>query len=149
MLSDRTAWLRRPRLIEKPRVGHVGCDRREPAADLLQTVLRRARRGDLQATALIFSRVWPIRKVRVRFDLPSLDRAVDLPHALAAVVAAVSKGLLSPDEAAAVATVLNAQSAAIELVEIEQRLRGLTTMNCGHTLRTVWSDMRRGTMSWP
>ena len=85
----------------------------------------------------------------MRFDLPSLDRAVDLPHALAAVVAAVSKGLLSPDEAAAVATVLNAQSAAIELVEIEQRLRGLTTMNCGHTLRTVWSDMRRGTMSWP
>jgi Family of unknown function (DUF5681) len=95
------------------------------AADLLQTVLRRAHRGDLQAAALIFSRIWPIRKARVRFDLPSLDRAADLPRALAAVVAAVSNGLLSPDEAAAVATVLNAQRAAIELGEIEQRLRGL------------------------
>ena len=95
------------------------------AAELLRTVLQRARRGDLQAAALIFSRVWPIRKARMRFDLPSLNRAADLPHALAAVVAAVSNGLLSPDEAAAVATVLNAQRAAIELVEIEQRLRGL------------------------
>ena len=95
------------------------------AADLLRTVLQRARRGDLQAAALIFSRVWPIRKARMRFDLPSLDRAADLPHALAAVVAAVSTGLLSPDEAAAIAAVLNAQRAAIELAEIEGRLRTL------------------------
>jgi hypothetical protein len=57
--------------------------------------------------------------------MPAVNAASDLPNALAAVASAVAAGRLSPEEAQALASVLNAQARAIEIVEIDTRLRAL------------------------
>jgi hypothetical protein len=95
-------------------------------ADVLKVVLRRARRGDLKACGIIRSRCWPARKGGpVRFPMPALDTPADLPGALASVAMAVSEGILSPDEAASIAAVLNAQMRAVEIAELDARLEEL------------------------
>ena len=49
------------------------------------------------------------------FALPPVKSAGDLPHALAAVVAAVAAGNLTPEEGRAVAAMLEVQRRGIEL----------------------------------
>ncbi len=92
------------------------------AADLLRIVMRRARRGDMRAAAIVLSRCWPQRKGgRVRFDLPPLRDVADLPRAIAAILQSIADGTLSPEEGAAIAAVVDQQRQAIELIEIERR----------------------------
>jgi len=102
-------WLDR---IAEDQVGYV-----------LKAVLRRARHGDMRAAGIILSRCWPARKARLRFQMPQVNTAADLPRALAAIASAVSTGELTPDEAQALAIVFNAQMRAIELVELDQRMK--------------------------
>jgi hypothetical protein len=49
----------------------------------------------------------------------------DLPRAMAAMVAAVSDGTLTPEEAAAISAVLEAQRRAVETAQLEQRIAAL------------------------
>jgi hypothetical protein len=103
----------------------VLCDRiaDDQVAGVLNEVLRRARRGDMRAAAIVLSRCWPARKARVRFPMPTVTSTGDLPQALAAVTEAISAGILSPDEAAACAHVLNVQAHAIEVADLDRRMR--------------------------
>jgi len=55
--------------------------------------------------------------------MPALSTTADLPRAPAAVAEAISAGTLSPDEAAAVAQVLNVQAHAVEVAELDRRMR--------------------------
>ena len=96
------------------------------AGDVLKTVIAKARAGDLTAAAIILARTWPIPRGRkVQLDLPALNSGADLPDALAAVIAAIGAGVVSPEEGAAVAAVLETQRKAIEATEIEARLRAI------------------------
>jgi hypothetical protein len=98
----------------------------DQAADLLRIVMRRARSGDMRAAAIVLSRCWPQRNGgRVRFDLPPLHSTADLPRAIAAILQRIADGTLSPEEGAAVAAVLEQHRRAIELTEIEGRLRSI------------------------
>jgi hypothetical protein len=81
---------------------------------------------DLQAAGLILSRVWPARKGRpVVLDIPAIKTAADLPAALGAVTQAVADGTLTPDEGAALASILDAQRRGIETADLEARLIAL------------------------
>jgi hypothetical protein len=93
------------------------------AADVLAAVIRKAREGDAYCARLILQRCWPPRKARVPFPMPTLATTDDLPRALAAVVEAIASGTLSPDEASAIATVLQAQMRAVELIELDHRMK--------------------------
>lgn len=93
------------------------------AAELLRTVIKRARRGDMRAAAIVLSRCWPQRKARVRFTLPEMLTPADLPKGLAVVAQHIADGTLAPEEGQAIASVLEQQRRAIELTEIETRLR--------------------------
>ena len=95
----------------------------EQVTGVLQEVLQRARRGDMRAAAIVLSRCWPPRKPRVRFPMPTLATTDDLPRALAAVAEAISNGTLSPDEAQAIAQVLNVQAHAVELLELSRKVK--------------------------
>jgi hypothetical protein len=95
----------------------------DQVAGVLHEVLRRARRGDMKAAAIVLSRCWPPRKARIRFSMPTLTTTADLPGALAAVAEAISSGVLSPDEAAACAQVLNVQAHAVEIVELRREVK--------------------------
>ena len=59
------------------------------------------------------------------FDLPAVETAADVANALGAIAGAMAAGELTPDEAGAVAGVIEAKRRAIETVEHEERLQKL------------------------
>jgi hypothetical protein len=65
----------------------------------------------------------PRRDRPVAFSLPPLSTAADAVAALAAVVAAVADGDLTPSEAAEISTLVSNVVKVIETTEIEQRLK--------------------------
>jgi hypothetical protein len=75
---------------------------------------------------LCVERLVPLRKGRpVVFDLPAVETAADVANALGAIAGAMAAGELTPDEAGAVAGVIEAKRRAIETVEHEERLQRL------------------------
>ena len=96
------------------------------AEDVLRKVVEDAKAGDIRAAEILLRRVWPERKGRlVEFDLPPVVSAADAVQASAAIVAAVATGELTPDEAQAVASVVEIQRRAIETAELAERIAAL------------------------
>ncbi len=89
-------------------------------------MITKAKGGDAIAARAIFDRVWPPRKgARIQFDLPEVSKAEDLPGALAVVNRQVADGEISPDEAAVVVGLLEAQRKAIETNDLAARIAAL------------------------
>jgi hypothetical protein len=100
--------------------------------DILEAVVQKATEGDPTAIRLCVERIIPLRKGRpVVFDLPAIETAADVANALGAIAGAMAAGELTPDEAGAVAGVLEAKRRAIETVEHEERLRKLEERSPG------------------
>lgn len=94
------------------------------AEKLTQKCVAMALKGDGTAMRLCFERLAPVRKGRpVSLALPQVKSAADLVKAHAEVVRAMAGGEISPDEAAVVASVLEAKRKTMEMVDIEDRLR--------------------------
>ena len=80
----------------------------------------------MTAARLVLERIAPPRKGRtVTFDLPPVETADDVVKALGLVVGAVAAGNLTPDEATAIAGLLETKRKAIETLEIERRVAAL------------------------
>jgi hypothetical protein len=89
----------------------------------LRGELARPKSGDMMACKIILDRLVPIRKGRpVKFELPPVVDVTGLSFALAKVVEAVANGLLTPEEGASIAALLESQRKAIELEEVNKRL---------------------------
>jgi hypothetical protein len=114
--------------------------RTRPAAkEVVKVVLQAAKGGEMTAARLILERIAPVRKGRpVYFDLPPVHTAADIAAAMTALTTAMAMGDLTPDEAVAVASVLETRRKTLETeelllrlqtveekVEVEQRLRAL------------------------
>ncbi len=98
----------------------------EAAEAVLRQVVEEAKGGDLRAAEILLRRLWPERKGRpVEVELPSMASAADLVPALAAVVAAMGRGELTPEEAQAISAVLESQRRAVETAELEARVAAL------------------------
>jgi len=111
----------------------IGADN---AAAVMQAVVSAAKGGDMRAADILLRRLWPERKGRpVELDMPALTSAAGVTDALAAVVAAVAAGDLSPEEGQAVAAILEAQRRAIETADLEARIAALEARN-GHGGKT-------------
>ena len=96
------------------------------AQALTRKAIDAALAGDTVALRLCLERILPARKGRpVSLQLPAVRNATDLPGALAAIVEAVARGDLSPDEATPIAALLDAHRRAIETSELEQRIAAL------------------------
>ena len=101
----------------------LGC---ESSEQVIRTVYDRASRGSLQAAAILLARTWPRRRGRpLQLELPAIDKPADLIRAHAALVAAMSRGELTPSEAAEVSALLNHQRLAFETADLEVRLTAL------------------------
>jgi hypothetical protein len=86
-------------------------------------VVKAAKAGSMPAAKLILDRVAPPRKGRpMTIALPDVSTPSGVTTALAAVVKAMADGMISTDEAAAVAGVIEMQRRAIETEQIEARL---------------------------
>jgi hypothetical protein len=91
-------------------------------------VVEKALEGDATALRLAMERIAPLRKGRpVRFALPALDAATDLPKALGAVLTAIAGGAVTPDEGLSLAQIIETRRRTLELVELEQRIAALET----------------------
>ena len=93
---------------------------------IIQAVVDAAKAGDPTAMRLCVERLIPVRKGRpIVFPLPKIETATDVGKAMAAVASLMADGTLTPDEASAVAGVVEMRRKAIETTEMEARLRAL------------------------
>lgn len=100
---------------------------------ITQTVIQAALRGDIAAAKLVVDRISPPRRGSVVSldDFPAITSIADVPAASAALVAAVTNGQISAEEAAPISKMLAEYVAAVEATsqaaridEIERRLAG-------------------------
>lgn len=100
--------------------------------DILNAVVEAAKKGDATAMRLCVERLVPVRKGRpTEFALPSTKTPGGLIAAMAEIVRGTADGELTPDEASAIASVLDAQRKIIETVDIEERLRRVEKAQAG------------------
>ena len=93
------------------------------AEAVLRATIATALAGDASAQRALLDCVMPVRKgARVRLALPEVTTANGVLRALGEVVAAMSRGEVSPDEAAVIAAVVAAPRAILEAQEVERRL---------------------------
>jgi hypothetical protein len=86
-------------------------------------VVKAAKAGNMPAAKLILDRIVPPRKGRpLAIALPDVKSPTGVTDAMAAVVAAMASGMISTDEAAAVAAVIEGQRRAIETEQLQVRL---------------------------
>jgi Family of unknown function (DUF5681) len=82
--------------------------------------------GDALALRLCLDRVIAPRRDRpVQFALPPIADVTDVANAMAAIMAAVAEGAITPGEGAEVAKVVDAYVRAIEASDFDQRLKVL------------------------
>jgi hypothetical protein len=74
----------------------------------------------------VLQRIWPVRKGRpVTLELPPIQTAADIVSTLGKVADAVAAGDVTPDEASAMANVLEIKRRTIETAELESRITAL------------------------
>ena len=92
----------------------------------IRAVTRKAADGDLRAASILLARTWARRRGRpVQIELPPIEKSADLAKAQGALVAAVSRGEITPDEGADISTLLEHQRRAVETAEHEARISEL------------------------
>ena len=90
---------------------------------ITRKAIEKALQGDLMAIRLCLERILPTIKSRpIEIDLPPVETARDIQAAQGAVIAAMAKGEITPDDASMIAGVLEARRRAIETVELEKRI---------------------------
>ena len=104
----------------------------QDAEAVSRRVIDAAKDGDMTAARLVLERICPVRKGRsVRLELPAIETAGDLSIALSAILGAMGQGEITPEEAAVVASVVEAKRKAIEIVELEARIAALEVARGG------------------
>ena len=90
---------------------------------ITRKAIEKAKEGDMAAIRLCLERILPTIKSRpIEIDLPPVETAEDITAAQGAVIAAMARGEITPDDASTVAGVLEAKRRALETVELEKRL---------------------------
>lgn len=93
------------------------------AEALTRKAIEEALNGNPIALRLCLERVVPPRKDRpITLELPKVKKAADIPQALAAVMAAVAGGDITPIEGQTVAAMLEAFRKGLELADLEDRV---------------------------
>ena len=96
------------------------------AEALTRKAVERALEGETTALRLCLERLIPPRKGRpIGLDLPAVTSTKDLATGFAALMAALARGDLTPDEAQAVATLLEQHRRVLETADLEQRVSAL------------------------
>jgi hypothetical protein len=93
---------------------------------LTRKVVEMALAGDTTALRLCLERIMPPRKDRpVAFAFPKLETAADAVKATAALVEAVTRGDITPAEAAELSKLVDGFSRAVEVHDMQVRLERL------------------------
>ncbi len=93
---------------------------------IIDVTVREAKAGEPWAAQENLKRIWPVPRGRLlKFPLPPLETVSDVSAAIGAVTQACADGLLTVDEAAALADILERHAAILKADAIERRLRAL------------------------
>jgi len=97
---------------------------------LTQAAIDKALEGDTVALRLCLDRLAPPRRdAPVSMELPPVRSAADAVEASAAVLAAISAGDITPDEAGRIMALLTAHKAIVETGDLEARIAALEEKN--------------------
>ena len=94
------------------------------AEKLLRKAVALAKAGDVVMLKFLLGRVLP-RERLIKFDLPHMDFADDAVEVLGHIMRAVSEARISPNEGAALATLVNSYREAIDVADVVKRLDSL------------------------
>ena len=96
------------------------------AEQLTRKAIELAKGGDLAAIRICLDRILPARKDRtITFALPTMATASDAANAVAAIVAAVAEGEVTPAEAAELSRLVENYSKNLMATDIEERIATL------------------------
>jgi hypothetical protein len=96
------------------------------AEKMVRRMIENANEGDRVAARLVLSRIWAAPKGRaVAVELPDIKTPADLLKAHAAVASAITSGTLTPQDGAALSSMLETHRRAFELVSQEMRVAHL------------------------
>lgn len=91
--------------------------------EVLATVIKRAKSGDMTACRMIVDKVLPNTKDRtIAFDLPLINDLESVGKAQAEVLQAVSVGNITPNEGERIASIIEARRRSIETIDLEARI---------------------------
>jgi hypothetical protein len=93
------------------------------AEEIGRKAVELAKSGDTVALRLCLERIAPVRKGRpITLSLPSMSTSADVTTALAAIMAQMAEGEITPDEAAVAASVIETKRKALETEELDRRV---------------------------
>ena len=94
---------------------------------LVRKAAELAKGGDTAMLKFLLGRLLP-RERLVKLDLPSTDFADDAVEAVGQIMREVTQGRISPSEGAALATLVNSYTAAIDMADVVKRLDSLEAL---------------------
>jgi hypothetical protein len=94
------------------------------AEELVHKAVELAKAGDVPMLKFLLSRILP-RERPIKLDLPPMNFADDAVAALGAIIGAVGDGRISTSEGAALATMIDAYTRAIDMADVVKRLDAL------------------------
>jgi hypothetical protein len=102
----------------------------EDEAELIgRKAIELAKEGDMAAIKLVLERIMPARKdMPVAFEMGRLERIEDIATAMQQIMQAVAAGELTPQEAHAIAALLEQQRKNITSATLEKKLDALHTL---------------------
>ena len=89
--------------------------------ELLRTAIALAKGGNVVMLKFLLGPSLP-RDRLIKLDLPQMDFADDAVEALGHIMRAVSEGRISPSEAAALGTLVNSYTRAIDMADVVKRI---------------------------
>jgi hypothetical protein len=96
------------------------------AEEIGRKAVELAKSGDTVALRLCLERIAPVRKGRpISLVLPSMSTSADVTTALAAIIAQMAEGEITPDEAAVAASVIETKRKALETEELDRRVAAI------------------------
>lgn len=96
------------------------------AEEVVKAVVAKAKGGDMQAARIVLDRICPPRRDSpVNLHLPAIESTADAGKLMAALLAAVAAGDVTPSEAIDVTRIIEGFAKIIEASEFEHRLRKL------------------------
>jgi hypothetical protein len=113
----------RPKGVRHKAVEALDVLGRNAGKEIVEAVILAAKGGDARCAEMVLRRIWPEVKGRpISLDLPPVDDAAGVVKALQQISNALAAGEISPDEAQAVAGIVEGQRRAIETGDLERRI---------------------------
>jgi hypothetical protein len=92
--------------------------------ELVRKGIELAKAGDVSMLKFFLSRILP-RERAITIDLPKMETADDAVEALAAIMAAVCAGRITPSEADNLTALVNSYARAIDIADLVKRMEAL------------------------